>query len=319
MKKIIAFLLVLLAAAIVFTGCERKASDVVIVGFAQCKVDESDWRIHNTRSVQAAFDVPGYQLILADSDNDHDKQLADVQEFIDQGVDYIILAAVNESGWETVLTNAQNAGIPVILMDRNINAPEELWTAWFGGSFKNEGIRAVEWIERRFGDGQVNIVHLQGQLGASAQVGRTEALMEGITRNNWNLLGQQTGEWETDPAKAVMASWVRQFGDRINCVYAENDNMALGAIQALQEAGIRVGGAEGVAIVTFDANRWSLNMTLAGTINANVECNPLLGPGVFKIIDNMQNGIKPEKRSTVNMESFYWDTITQEMINARAY
>jgi len=318
MKKFLVVLLVIAVVSMVFVSCPKK-SDVITIGFAQCKVDESDWRIANTRSVLAAFDVEGYRLILADSNNDAAKQIADVQGFIDQEVDYIILAAVSESGWDTVLRNADRAGIPVILMDRTITAPEELWTAWFGGSFKNEGIRAVEWIESRFAAGQANIVHLQGQLGASAQVGRTEALMEGIARNNWTLLGQQTGDWGTDPAKAVMTSWIRQFGNRINCVYAENDNMALGAIQALQEAGINVGGANGVAIVTFDANKWSLDLTLAGTVNANVECNPLLGPGVFEIISNMQNGIMPAKRSTVDMESFYWDSITQEMIDARAY
>ena len=322
MKKFLVVLLVLVVASAVFAGGKKESSGgsgLVTVGFAQCKADESDWRMHNTRSMMSAFNHPEYRLIIADSNNDAAKQVADVQGFIDQEVDYIVLAAVNETGWETVLRNAQAAGIPVILMDRTITAPENLWTCWFGGSFKEEGNTAVQWMEKRFGRGEANIVHLQGQLGASAQVGRTEALNEGVARNGWTLLGQQTGDWGTDPAKSVMTSWIRQHGNRINCVYAENDNMALGAIQALQEAGMKVGGADGVAIVTFDANRWSLEMTRDGIINANVECNPLLGQGVFDIIQNMRKGTMPTKRTLAFEEAFYWDTITQPMIDRRAY
>ena len=318
MKKLLIVLLVLVVAVSAFAS-GRNEKTLITVGFAQCKADESDWRMHNTRSMMQAFNHPEYRLIIADSNNDPAKQIADVQGFIDQEVDYIVLAAVNETGWDTVLRNAQAAGIPVILMDRTVLAPESLWTCWYGGSFKEEGNTAVKWMETRFGRGEANIVHLQGQLGASAQVGRSEALTEGIARNGWNLLGQQTGDWGTDPAKSVMTSWIRQHGNRINCVYAENDNMALGAIQALQEAGIKVGGADGVAIVTFDANRWSLEMTRDGIINANVECNPLLGKGIFDIIQNMRNGVMPAKRTLAFEEAFYWDTITQPMINARAY
>ena len=321
MKKLLVVLLVLtVAASVVFAGGGGdKGGKLVTVGFAQCKADESDWRMHNTRSMMAAFNHPEYRLIIADSNNDAAKQLADVQGFIDQEVDYIVLAAVNEAGWDTVLRNAKAAGIPVILMDRTITASEDLWTGWFGGSFKEEGNTAVKWMETRFGRGEAKIVHLQGQLGASAQVGRTAALNEGVERNGWTLLGQQTGDWGTDPAKSVMTSWIRQHGENINCVYAENDNMALGAIQALQEAGMRVGGNDGVAIISFDANKWALQMTLEGTINANVECNPMLGQGIFDIIQGMRKGQMPVKKSAVDEAAFFYDTITQDVVNARPY
>jgi simple sugar transport system substrate-binding protein len=175
-------------------------------------------------------------------------------------------------------------------------------------------------MERHFAGREVNAVHLQGQLGSGAQVGRSRALNEAIARHgNWNLLAAQTGNWSTDVGKQVMAAWIQQFGNRINVVYAENDNMADGAIQALQEAGISVGGANGVSIISFDANRWALDMTLAGLINVNVECNPLHGPRVFEIIDNHRNGRMPAKRTAVDEEAFYWDTITQAIINARQY
>ncbi|MCL2174977.1 MAG: ABC transporter substrate-binding protein [Treponema sp.] len=319
MKKLF---LCLLAVVVIFglmTGCPGKRAEITI-GFAQCKADESDWRMANTKSMQAAFDVPGYRLILADSQNDAARQIADVQGFINQEVDYIVIAAVNMDGWDTVLANAKDAGIPVILVDRTINAPEDLWLCWVGPDFKLEGVKAVEWMGRHFGNKPVNVVNLQGQLGSSAQVGRTAALMDGVAANaNWTLLAQQTGEWSTDVAKQIMTTWIQQFRARINCVYAENDNMADGAIQALREAGITVGGADGVAIISFDANRPYLQMTLEGLINCNVECNPLHGPKVKSIIDNLENGIQPQKIELVEEEAFFWDTITQEIIDARQY
>lgn len=297
-------------------------NSLIRVGFAQCKADESDWRKANTKSVQDALSREnGFDLILADSNNDAAKQVSDVQGFIDQEVDYIIIAAVNEDGWDTVLGNAQKAGIPVILMDRTINASEELYTCWLGGGFYDEGVKATDWMAKRFANGkQANIVHLQGQLGASAQVGRTQALEDAIEANsNWKLLAQQTGEWSTDTAKEIMASWIQQYGAEINCVYAENDNMADGAIQALEEAGMTAGGDEGVAIISFDANRAYLQMTLEGKINCNVECNPLLGPGVAAIIKKIESGGQPNKKESVEETAFYYDTITQEIIDARPY
>jgi len=322
MKKIIAVLLVVVIVSMAFTGCQRssRSSDVITIGFAQCKADESDWRMANTRSMLNTFNIPGYRLIMSDSNNDAAKQVADVQNFIDMEVDYIVIAAVNMDGWDTVLRNAQRASIPVILVDRNINAAQDLWTCYVGPDFKVEGEKATAWMTRHFGSRPVNVVNLQGQLGSGAQVGRTAALMDAVNANSgWTLLAQQTGNWSTDVAKQIMTSWIQQFGNRINCVYAENDNMADGAIQALQEAGIRVGRADGVAIISFDANRPYLQMTLEGLINCNVECNPLHGPRVKQIIDNLQKGIKPQKIEYIDEEAFFWDTITQDIINARQY
>ena len=326
MKKLFAVLLVLVVASAVFAGGSKandntpKAKDVIRIGFAQCKADESDWRIANTKSMQAAFNVPGYQMTMADSNNDAAKQVADVQGFIDQEYDYILIAAVNEDGWETVLRNAKNAKIPVILVDRTITAPEDLYACWIGGAFYTEGTKATDWIAKRFGSNQVNIVNLQGQLGAGAQVGRSQALTDAVAKNsNWNLLARQTGDWGTDQSKQIMTSWIQQYGNQINCVYAENDNMADGAIQALQERGIKVGGDDGVAIISFDANKPYLEMTKQGLINVDVECNPLLGPGVKRIIDNLEKGIQPQRKEAVDEAAFYYDTITQAIIDARQY
>ena len=305
------------------TVSEPEVTDELItVGFAQCKADESDWRKANTKSMQETLsEANGFEMILADSNNDAAKQVTDVQGFIDQEVDYIVIAAVNMDGWDTVLANAKDAGIPVILVDRTINASEDLYTCWVGADFKAEGVKATDWISTRFTtDEQVNIVNLQGQLGASAQIGRSEALEEAVEANsNWTLLAQQTADWSTDTAKEIMASWIQQYGDDINVVYAENDNMADGAIQALEEAGKTVGGDDGVAIISFDANRAYLQMTLEGKINCNVECNPLHGPKVAEIINLIESGGSPAKIEVVDEEAFYYDTITQEIIDAREY
>jgi len=327
MKKFPVVLLVLAVVAPVFAGGGRQSSApaasgprVITVGFVQCKADESDWRMANTRSMLNSFNVPGYRLIMSDSNNDAAKQVSYVQGFINMEVDYIVIAAVNMDGWDIVLRNARNAGIPVILVDRNINAAEDLWTCYVGPDFKVEGQKATAWMEKHFGGKPVNIVNLQGQLDSGAQVGRSAALDDGVAKNaNWTLLARQTGNWSTGAAKQITASWIRQYGDRINCVYAENDNMADGAIQALQEAGKKVGGSDGVAIISFDANRPYLQMTLAGLINCNVECNPLHGPRVKGIIDNLEKGIQPKKIEYIEEEAFYWDTITQAIINARQY
>jgi simple sugar transport system substrate-binding protein len=300
-----------------------ETTELIKVGFAQCKADESDWRMANTASVQEAFsEANGFQLTMADSNNDAAKQVSDVQGFIDAEVDYIVIAAVNMDGWDTVLQNAKDAGIPVILMDRTINASEDLYVCWVGAGFYNEGVKATDWMATRFTDdsAEVGIVNLQGQLGAGAQVGRSQALDDALAaHSNWKLVARQTGEWSTDTAKEVMASWIQTYGDQIDCVYAENDNMADGAIQALQEAGVDVGGDAGVAIISFDANRPYLQMTLEGLINCNVECNPLLGQKVADIINLIESGGTPEKIEYVEEAAFYYDTITQDVIDARPY
>jgi simple sugar transport system substrate-binding protein len=304
------------------TTAEEPTAELITVGFAQCKADESDWRKANTASMQEAFsEANGFSFTMADSNNDAAKQVADVQGFIDQEVDYIIIAAVNMDGWDTVLGNAKDAGIPVILMDRTINASADLYVCWVGGGFYNEGVKATDWISTRFtADEEVGIVNLQGQLGASAQVGRSTALDDALAANsNWTLVDRQTGEWSTDTAKEIMTSWIQKYGDKIDVVYAENDNMADGAIQALEEAGIKVGGDDGVAIISFDANRAYLQMTLEGKINCNVECNPQLGPKAAELVKLIEGGGTPAKSESIDETAFYYDTITQEIIDARLY
>jgi len=324
MKKLLCLLTVVLISlgfAACLGGCAGDNGGLITVGFAQCYMDESDWRRANTQNVKEALSKEnGFDLTIVDSGNDSAKQMQDVQDFIDQGVDYILLSASEDSGWDAVLKNAKDAEIPVVLLDRTINSTEDLWTCWTGADFKAEGVKAVDWLETKFAEAEeVGILHIQGQTDAAAQKGRTEALDEGAMRNGWTILEQHTANWSTDEAKELVAEWIKKHGDRISAVYAENDNMAKGAIEALEEAGVKYGGADGIAIISFDANREYLQMTLEGKINVNVECNPLLGDYAREMIEMLERGEQPPKRRAVYEEVFYWDTITQEMIDARKY
>lgn len=292
--------------------------DLIVVGFSQVGA-ESDWRAANTMSMYSALtEANGYKLIFDDAQQKLEKQITAIRNFIQQEVDYIVLAPTTETGWDTVLHEAQAAGIPVILVDRMIEVEDEnLFTCWVGSDFRKEGDAAVAWMERKFGREPVNIVHLQGSLGSSAQIGRTAGLDYGISNNeNWTLIARESGEFTQAKGQEVMESFLNRHNN-FNVVYAENDNMAYGAIDALIAAGLEPGAD--VILISFDANRTALEMTLEGKINFNVECNPLQGPRVQAIIEQLEAGETPPKFTFVEETAFDSETITQEMIDARGY
>lgn len=323
-KKTI-ILLTVLILAYAAAACKSPAEKTLItVGFAQCWVDESDWRRANTNSMMDHLSkANGFDLIIADSANDAQKQVSDVQNFIDQQVDYIVIAAVKVDGWDTVLKNAKSAGIPVILMDRTIEVEDKsLYITWTGGDFYNEGKMAVDWLKEFARDKALKLVMLQGQPGSSAEMGRSRALMDVLDANHWTLLASQASEtWDTDEAKRFVTSWISQFkDDMFDVVYAQNDGMAYGAIQALEEAGYPVGGSDGIIIISFDANRWALELVLGGKINCDVECNPMLGPKIAEIIWKLHNGETVLKEDPNSDEAIFdFESIIQNIINARSY
>lgn len=299
-------------------------SSLIKVGFSQVGA-ESDWRTANTASMKETFTKDnGFELIFDDAQQKQENQIKAVRNFIQQDVDYIVIAPTTETGWETVLKEAKDAGIPVIIVDRMINVEDEsLYTAWVGSDFRAEGDKAVKWLEDFYkdkGDETINIVDLQGTMGASAQIGRTEGLEAGISANsNWKLVAQQTGDFTQAKGQEVMESILKQ-NDDIDVVYAENDNMAFGAIDAIKADGKSVGTKDGeILVVSFDSTRAGLESTLKGEITLNVECNPLHGPRVKAIIDQLEKGETPEKKAYVDELVFDALTITQEVIDARAY
>lgn len=336
MKKLLVVLLVL-ALGMTFWGCNKKDTDnktsggdissaddadLISVGFSQVGA-ESDWRTANTKSFQATFtEEAGYKLLFDDAQQKQENQIKAVRNFIQQDVDYIVIAPVVETGWETVLGEAKEAGIPVIIVDRMINVSDDsLFTCWVGSNFKQEGYDAADWLadyleKQGRSDETINIVTLQGTIGSSAQIGRTDGFEERMKDHpNWVMLDRQTGEFTQSKGQEVMESFLKSYDD-IDVVIAENDNMAFGAIDAIKAAG-KVPGKD-IIIVSFDAVKAAFEAMIAGDMNVSVECNPLHGPRVAEIIQKLENGEKVDKLQYVK-EGVYPAETAAELIDSREY
>lgn len=323
--KSIRLSLLFLLLCLILSGCSSPvppAADpggsLVVVGFSQVGA-ESDWRNANTRSMQSAFSAEnGYRLILDDAQQKLERQITAIRNFINQGVDYIVLAPTTERGWETVLTEAKAANIPVIIVDRMIEISDTgLFTCWVGSDFRKEGDTAVAWLDKRFGNEPLRIVHLQGNIGSSAQIGRTEGLDAGLAAHDqWELVFRASGDFIQAKGQELMEAVLAE-GTPFNVIYAENDNMAYGAIDALKKAGMRPG--KDVTIIAFDSSSTALHMILDGEISLDVECNPLHGPRVQSIIEQLQKGETPPKFTFVEETCFDADTLTEETIAGRGY
>ena len=325
MKRLITLSLCLLLCCVLLSGCtgankngENAYEDFIVVGFSQVGA-ESDWRNANTKSMQEALsEANGYRLILDDAQQKQERQITAIRNFIHQGVDYIVLAPTTEKGWETVLAEAKAAKIPVIIVDRMIEIEnDDLFTCWIGSDFLGEGRNAVRWMENRFGDEPLRIVHLQGNLGSSAQLGRTAGLNEGLDRNpQWELVYRENGDFTQAKGQELVEALLAE-GLEFNVLYSENDNMAYGAINALKNAGLTPG--KDVTIISFDAGRHALELVMSGEISYDVECNPLHGPRVEAIIQRLEAKQTPPKLTYVEEASFDTETITQSILDSRGY
>ncbi len=292
-------------------------NSLTVVGFSQVG-SESDWRNANTISMQQTFSSEnGYRLIFDDAQQKQEKQITAIRNFINQGVDYIVLAPKIEEGWDTVLGEAKAAGIPVIIVDRMISVQDsDLFTSWVGSDFRSEGDAAVEWMEKNIA-GTPRIVHLQGHMGSSAQIGRTEGLENGLKLHpDWELVYQASGDFVQAKGEEVMEAFLSENID-FNVVYSENDDMAYGAIDALKAHGIKPG--EDVTVIAFDASSTALHMVLNGEISLDIECNPLHGPRVRSIIEQLKQGKIPEKYTYVEETWFDSSNLTEEIIESRGY
>lgn len=319
-------------------GGSGDGNDLITIGFSQVGA-ESDWRTANTESMKSTFtEANGYRLIFDDAQQKQENQLKAIRNFIQQEVDYIVLAPVTESGWDAVLKEAKDADIPVIIVDRMVDVSDDsLYTAWVGSNFKLEGQKACAWL-KAYQDAKkldkINIVDIQGTIGASAQIGRTEALNEAVKANGWNLLAQQTGEFTQAKGQEVMESMLKQYKD-INVVYCENDNEAFGAIDAIEAAGKTVGPDGDILVMSFDTTKAGITDTQSGKIILNTECNPLHGPRVEEIIKTLESGGTPEKKAyveegvfahgdevpsvTVDDQKYDVTKVTKEVVEGRAY
>ena len=321
----------LLGLGMILAGCGSRRStaddtvtseeiqmDRIVVGFSQLGA-ESDWRSANTESMKSTFTKEaGYDLIFEDGQQKQANQIRAIRTFIQQEVDYIVLAPVTETGWDTVLREAKDAGIPVILIDRKVSVDDDsLYASWVGSDFVREGQDAGYWLEdymKKQGreDDEINIVVLKGTKGASATIGRTRGFNEvAKVQHNWNILQQVDGEFTTAKGKEEMARLLDQYED-IDVVVSQNDDMTFGALEAIREAGKTAGVNGDITVISFDAVDAGVELVRNGEINIDVQCNPDQGKYVEQIIQDMEAGKEIEKAYYVPERVYTQENVGEE-------
>ena len=322
MKKLLSLLLLLL---LLLSGCGSQPPQVpqlTRVGFSQLGA-ESDWRVANTDSMIRAFsEENGYELLYDNARQKQANQLVAVRNFIVQGVDIIVIAPLEETGWDAVLQEAKNANIPVLIVDREVAVEDtELYLTQIGSDFLTEGLQAVGWLENALENRQedVNILHIQGTYGATAQIQRTKAIEDAVRlHDNWHFAAQLAGDFTESKSYEMVRDFLAENQD-IDVIYSENDNMTFGAMRALDEAGITYGQGGDVTIISFDAARRALKLCMEGKINLCVECNPLHGPRVDELIRQYLAGETIPKQIFVEETVFTPEILTPELIAERQY
>ena len=288
MKK----MLTLVLALVLVLGLAANAS-ALTVAFSQIG-QESDWRTANTDNVCAAIEAEGWTLVYDDGQQKQENQIKALRNFITQGVDYILFTGVVSTGWEEVLAEVNEAEIPLLLLDRIPDCADQIdYVAAFGGDFVEEGRRMAVWTGEYLksigrGDEEVNVVMLEGTTGADAQIGRSEGILEALPEYpNLKLVAQQSGNFTRAEGQAVMESFLKSI-DKIDVLLAQNDDMALGAIDAIKAAG-KVPGKD-IIIVGCDSVKAAFDAIVAGDMNATIECNPLYGDAVAELIKKLEAG-----------------------------
>jgi simple sugar transport system substrate-binding protein len=311
-------LLALAALGLITCGRSRDSAapageKPIVVGFSQIGA-ESAWRTAETRSIRSEGPARGIELKFSDAQQKQENQIKALRGFIDVGVDAIILAPVVETGWEPVLREVKRAGIPVILVDRGVDVSDDsLYTTLIASDFVEEGRMAARWLAEKTG-GQANIVELKGTTGSAPAIDRERGFHEIIDQHpGMTVIRSQTGEFTRSKGKEVMEAFMKAEPDRIDAVYAHNDDMALGAIQAIQEAG-KIPGTD-VLVVSIDGVRAAFEAMVAGTLNCTVECNPLLGPAAFDAVEAILAGETLPKHIVVVDRLFDQATAAAELPN----
>ena len=288
----------------------------LVVGFSQIGA-ESAWRTAETDSIRSEAEKRGVKLQFSDAQGKQENQIKALRTFLAQGVDAIILAPKVETGWEPVLREIKRAKIPVILVDRGIKvADDSLFTTLIASDFVAEGRMAGDWLSTKLGGGG-NIVELQGTPGAAPALDRKKGFEEAISKSpGLKITRSQTGEFTRSKGKEVMEAFLKADGKNIQAVYAHNDDMALGAIQAIEEAGLKPG--VDLVVVSIDGVRGAFDAMVAGKLNCTVECNPLLGPAAFDAIQATRAGRKLGKKTIVE-DRVYDQAVAKEVIGSRKY
>jgi len=289
----------------------------VPVGFSQIGA-ESAWRTAETTSIQDEAKRRGVDLKFADAQQKQENQIKAVRSFIAQNVKAIIIAPVVETGWEQVLRDAKRKKIPVILVDRGINVKDEsLFTTLIASDFVAEGRMAGEWLATNT-NGKATIAELQGTTGAAPAIDRKKGFAEAIAAHpDMKIIKTQSGDFTRAGGKEVMQAFLKSpEGKEITAVYAHNDDMALGAIQAIEEAGKKPG--QDILVVSIDGVRGAFEAMAEGKLNCTVECNPLLGPAAFDAVEAALAGKELPKKTIVKDERFE-QAQAKELLPTRKY
>jgi simple sugar transport system substrate-binding protein len=281
-------LAVVLAMGPLSWSARAQPRKTLTVGFSQIGA-ESAWRTAETESVRSEAAKRGITLKFSDAQQKQENQIKALRAFIAQKADAIILAPVVESGWEPVLKEAKRAGIPVILVDRGVKVSDEsLYATLIASDFVEEGRMAARWLAEKLG-GKGRIVELQGTPGSAPALDRKKGFEEVLAQHpELKIVKSQSGEFTRAKGKEVMEAFLKAEGRNIRAVYAHNDDMALGAIQAIEEAGLTPG--KDILLVSIDGVRAAFEAMIAGKLNCSVECNPLLGPAAFDAVEKTVAG-----------------------------
>jgi galactofuranose transport system substrate-binding protein len=262
----------------------------IVLGFAQVG-KESEWRAANTKSIKSSAAKAGIDLVFVDCEQQPEKQIAAIRSFIQRRVDVIAFSPIVESGWDAVLNEAKAAGIPVIITDRSVGIKDNsLWLSFMGSDFVEEGRRAARWIVEKLGSSNpVNIVELQGNFGAAPTIDRKLGFEEVIKDYpNYHIIASQSGDYFREQGYSVMKGILSSESRKIDVVFSHNDDMAIGAIQAIKEKGLKPG--RDIVIVGVDGIADAFKAMAAGEMNCSVECNPILGPQLMKAVQDYMAG-----------------------------
>jgi simple sugar transport system substrate-binding protein len=294
------------------------ADEKITLGFAQVGA-ESGWRTANTKSIQESAEEAGFDLKFSDAQQKQENQIKAIRTYIQQKVDVIAFSPVVEAGWDTVLKEAKDAGIPVILTDRAVDSKDtSLYATFIGSDFVEEGRKAGKWLADKYKDSTetVNIVELQGTTGSAPANDRKAGFEEEIKSNaNLKVIASQTGDFTRAKGKEVMQAFLKAHKD-IDVLYAHNDDMALGAIQAIEAAGLVPG--EDIVIISIDGVKDGFIAASEGKINFIVECNPMLGPQLMQAVRDVVAGKEIPKRIVTEEGVFTPEDAKRELPN-RAY
>lgn len=295
-------------------GQTQKTYQDIVVGFAQIGA-ESEWRTANTRSIQDTANQLGVELKWYDAQQQRDNQIKAIRSFIAQQVDVIGLSPVVEDGWDEVFTEAKQAGIPLILLDRHANVPDDLFSAYIGSDFSQEGRRSCKEIARLL-NSQGNVVILNGTVGAAPSVERRAGFEQCLQDYpGLHVIASAPGDFIRARGKEAMIALLKAHGAQINALFSENDDMALGAIEAIEEYGLKPG--VDIKIVSIDAVQAAFEAMIAGKLNATVECNPLLGPQFFETALRLANNLPTSKHVLSKGDVYRQDTAAQELPNRK--